>query len=210
MRGNATVRKSVALLLSLVAACAFADDAKVEIIMSTTEGDIVIELEMRDAPITASNFLSLVDGGHLDGATFYRTVYPENDNGIPPISVIQGGLGEASEAFETVAHETTDKTGILHKDGTVSMARGGPGTASTEFFICIGDQPALDFGASRNTDQLGFAAFGRVVDGMDVVKAIHNSPSDTPVDDDYFKGQILEAPVLIERVTRKIPLQSNP
>ena len=204
------MRKSAALLLWFVSACAFADAEKVEIIMSTAQGDIVIELDMRGAPITAANFLSLVDGGHLDGAMFYRTVYPENDNGTPPISVIQGGLGDASETFETVAHETTDKTGILHKDGVVSMARGGPGTASTEFFICIGDQPALDFGGNRNADQLGFAAFGRVVDGMDVVKAIHNSPSDTPVDDDYFKGQILEDPVLIERVTRKIRLQSNP
>ena len=204
------MRKSVALLLGFVSACAFADNQNVEIIMSTTEGDIVIELAMREAPLTATHFLSLVDGGHLDGAMFYRTVSPQNDNGTPPISVIQGGLGDASEAFETVPHETTDKTGILHKDGTISMARGGPGTASTEFFICIGDQPALDFGGNRNTDQLGFAAFGRVIDGMDVVKAIHNSPSDTPVDDDYFKGQILEDSVLIERVTRKIPLQSNP
>jgi len=204
------VRKSVALLLSFVSACAFADAENVEIIMSTTAGDIVIELELSKAPITASNFLSLVDGGHLDAATFYRTVSPENDNGTPAISVIQGGLGDASEAFEAVAHETTDKTGIPHKDGTISMARGGPGTASTEFFICIGDQPALDFGGNRNTDQLGFAAFGRVIDGMGVVKAIHNSPSDMAVDDDYFKGQILENPVLIERVTRKIPLQSTP
>jgi peptidyl-prolyl cis-trans isomerase A (cyclophilin A) len=204
------VRKSAALLLWFVSACAFADAEKVEIIMSTAQGDIVIELDMRGAPITAANFLSLVDGGHLDGAMFYRTVYPENDNGTPPISVIQGGLGDASEGFQTVAHETTDKTGILHKDGSISMARGGPGTASTEFFICIGDQPALDFGGNRNTDQLGFAAFGRVVDGMDVVRAIHNSPSNTPVDDDYLKGQILENPVLIERVTRKIPLQSSP
>ena len=204
------MRKSVALLLSFVSACAFADAENVEIIMSTTAGDIVIELELSKAPITASNFLSLVDGGHLDAATFYRTVSPENDNGTPAISVIQGGLGDASEAFEAVAHETTDKTGIPHKDGTISMARGGPGTASTEFFICIGDQPALDFGGNRNTDQLGFAAFGRVIDGMDVVKAIHNSPSDMAVDDDYFKGQILENPVLIERVTRKIPLQSTP
>jgi peptidyl-prolyl cis-trans isomerase A (cyclophilin A) len=204
------VRKSVALLLWFVSACAFADDAKVEIVMSTAEGDIVIELEMQDAPITASNFLFLVDGGHLNGALFYRTVYPENDNGTPPISVIQGGLGDASEAFETVAHETTDDTGILHTNGVISMARGEPGTASTEFFICIGDQPALDFGGNRNTDQLGFAAFGHVVDGMDVVKTIHSSPSDTPIDDDYFKGQILEEPVLIEQVARKRPLQSNP
>jgi len=204
------VRKSIALFVWFVAACALADDEKVEIIMSTAEGDIVIELAMQDAPITASNFLSLVDGGHLDGGMFYRTVSPENDNGTPPISVIQGGLGDASEAFETVAHETTETTGILHEDGVISMARGEPGTASTEFFICIGDQPALDFGGNRNTDQLGFAAFGRVVDGMDVVKAIHSSPSDTPVDDAYFKGQILENPVLIQQVTRKIKLQSNP
>lgn len=178
--------------------------------MSTSEGDIVIELAMQDAPLTAANFLALVDGAHLDGALFYRTVYPDNDNGTPPISVIQGGLGDGSDAFQTVAHETTEKTGILHKDGVVSMARGDPGTASTEFFICIGDQPALDFGGNRNTDQLGFAAFGRVVDGMDIVEAIHNSPSNAPVDDDYFKGQILEDPVLIKRVTRKIRLQSTP
>jgi peptidyl-prolyl cis-trans isomerase A (cyclophilin A) len=209
MKGSEPVRKSVALLLSFVSACAFADAENVEIIMSTTEGNIVIELEMQSAPITANNFLTLVDGGHLDGATFYRTVSPENDNGTAPISVIQGGLGDASEAYQTVAHETTDKTGILHSNGSVSMARSAPGTASTEFFICIGDQPALDFGGKRNTDQLGFAAFGRVVGGMDVVKAIHDSPSDTPVDDDYFKGQILENPVLIQRVTRKIPPHST-
>ena len=204
------MRKSVALLLWFVSACAFADTENVEIIMSTTAGNIIIELEMQSAPISATHFLSLVDGGHLDGATFYRTVSPENDNGTPPISVIQGGLGDASEAYQTVAHETTDKTGVLHKNSSVSMARSGPGTASTEFFICIGDQPALDFGGKRNTDQLGFAAFGRVVDGMDVVRAIHRSPSDTPVDDDYFKGQILEDPVLIKQVTRKTRLQSKP
>ena len=196
------MRKSVALLLWFVSACAFADTENVEIIMSTTAGNIIIELEMQSAPITATNFLSLVDGGHLDGATFYRTVSPENDNGTPPISVIQGGLGDASEAYQTVAHETTDKTGVLHKNGSVSMARSGPGTASTEFFICIGDQPGLDYGQPRNADELGFAAFGKVVSGMDIVRKIQGLPADGPTESDYTKGQILTQPVSIGRVRR--------
>lgn len=196
------MRKSLALLLWVSSACTAAESENIEIIMSTTEGDIAIELDMQNAPISAGNFLALVDGGHLNGATFYRSVSPGNDNGTPPISVIQGGLGDAAEAFEGIEHETTTDTGIKHLDGVISMARGDVGTASTEFFICVGDQPALDFGAMRNPDEQGFAAFGRVVDGMDVVKAIHESPSDAPVEFDYFKGQIYEEPILIKSVTR--------
>jgi peptidyl-prolyl cis-trans isomerase A (cyclophilin A) len=196
------VSKSPALLLLIVSACAIAESGNVEIIMSTTEGDIIIELDLENAPVSAGHFLLLVDDGHIDGATFYRTVSPENDNGAPPISVIQGGLGDAAEAFETIEHETTADTGVQHLDGVISMARSEPGTASTEFFICVGDQPALDFGAGRNADGQGFAAFGRVVEGMDVVRAIHESPSDAPVEFEYFKGQIYEEPIVIEQVTR--------
>lgn len=176
----------------------------VNVLMKTSLGDIEMEIYTDAAPITASNFLRLVDGGHLNGGSFYRAVSPENDNGSPIISVIQGGLGNAEGPFSPIAHETTADTGLLHVNGAVSMARGDVGTASTELFICIGDQPALDFGASRNPDGQGFAVFGRVIDGMDVVKAIHTQPADTPTESAYMTGQILEEPVEIIAIRRSV------
>lgn len=174
----------------------------IEVTMATSLGDIRIELYPQRAPLTAGNFLRLIDGGYLDGASFYRVVSPANDNGNPVISVIQGGLGDAAGPFPPIPHETTADTGLLHVDGAVSMARAEPGTASTEFFICIGDQPALDFGATRNPDGQGFAVFGQVVDGMDVVRAIHEAPADAPTDIDYFSGQLLGNPVVIRSLRR--------
>jgi peptidyl-prolyl cis-trans isomerase A (cyclophilin A) len=176
----------------------------VKVRMTTSLGVIEMEVYTEAAPITASNFLRLVDGGHLDGGAFYRAVSPENDNGSPIISVIQGGLGDAESPFPPIDHETTADTGLLHVDGAVSMARAGVGTASTELFICIGDQPALDFGATRNPDGQGFAVFGRVIDGMDVVNAIHTQPADTPTESAYMAGQILEEPVQIVSVRRSV------
>ena len=93
-------------------------------------------------------------------------------------------------------------TGLLHLDGSISMARAEVGTATTEFFICVGYQPALDFAASRNADGQGFAVFGRVIKGMDVVRAIHESPADAATDAAYVKGQILEQPVIISKIRR--------
>ena len=187
-----------------IAACgsASADDGTATVIMSTSEGDIRIELYLDRAPITAGNFLKLVDDGSMDGGSFYRVVTLQNDNGKPKIEVIQGGLGAAGEAFATIAHESTEQTGILHTDGVISMARGAVGTASTEFFICIGDQPGLDHGQPRNADEQGFAAFGKVVSGMDVVRRIQGLPADAPTDSAYTKGQILTEPVKISRVAR--------
>ena len=175
----------------------------VEVVMSTTRGDVRIELYASKAPITVNNFLQYVDAGHYEGGNFYRTVTYENDNGNPKIEVIQGGLGSGVEApFEPIAHEDTDKTGILHTDGVISMARDSVGTASSEFFICLGDQPGLDKGNVRNPDQQGFAAFGKVIDGMDVVKRIHQSPADAPSYSEYTKGQIIEEPVTILSIRR--------
>jgi peptidyl-prolyl cis-trans isomerase A (cyclophilin A) len=179
-----------------------ADEGTVRITMSTSQGDIGIDLYLDKAPITAGNFLKLVDNGDLDGGSFYRVVTFENDNGDPKIEVIQGGLGDRSEDFDTIDHETTEQTGILHTDGVISMARGGVGTASTEFFICIGDQPGLDYGQPRNADMQGFAAFGKVVTGMDVVQNINSLPADAPSESEYTKGQILAEPVAIESVRR--------
>ena len=150
-----------------------------QVVMRTPLGDIVVEVYLEDAPISASNFLAYVDEGLFGGAHFYRVVTMDNQPGNDvKIEVIQGGLGFGeTDRRPAIEHETTETTGVKHLDGTLSMARLGPGTATSEFFICIGDQPELDFGGARNPDGQGFAAFGKVVDGLDVVRAIHQSRS---------------------------------
>jgi len=198
------VTTTLILLLTNTAAAVADEGGAVSVEMTTNLGVITMEIYTDAAPVTATNFLRLVDGGHLNGGSFYRAVSPKNDNGSPIISVIQGGLGDAEGPFPPIAHETTADTGLLHVDGAVSMARADVGTASTELFICIGDQPALDFGATRNPDGQGFAVFGRVTEGMDVVKAIHTQPADTPTEFAYMAGQILEEPVEIISVRRSV------
>jgi peptidyl-prolyl cis-trans isomerase A (cyclophilin A) len=177
-------------------------NAQVSVLMSTSEGDIEIELYTNNAPITAGNFLNLIEGGHLDGGSFYRVVSYANDKGSPLIEVIQGGLGERAGEFDPIYHKTTEQTSILHTDGVISMARGAVGTASTEFFIIIGDQPSLDFGGERNADNQGFAAFGKVVAGMEVVQSIQGLPADGPSDSEYTLDQILTQAVIINSVRR--------
>lgn len=195
-----------AIVLCWSAVVVAADTApSVALTMRTSMGDIELELYPDKAPLTVDNFLKLVDGKHLDGATFYRTVSPENDNGEPPIAVIQGGIGDAESPYPPIAHESTEETGLPHLDGSLSMARGAVGTAATEFFICIGAQPALDFGATRNPDGQGFAVFGQVVAGMDVVRAIHQAPADAPTEFAYFENQLINEPIVIESVRRSSP-----
>lgn len=198
-----TITAVLSLIVSSLVSVGKADEGTVRVMMATSQGDIEIELYADRAPITAGNFLKLVDGERLDGGSFYRVVTYENDNGNPKIEVIQGGLGDEGEgSVEPIAHETTEQTGILHKDGVISMARGDVGTASSEFFICLGDQPGLDYGNVRNPDEQGFAAFGQVVSGMDVVRRINQLPADAPSDSDYTRGQILTDPVTIVSVRR--------
>ena len=146
-----------------------------QILMKTDLGDIKIEVFENEAPITASNFLRYVDENRFTDACFYRVVRLDNQpNSEIKIEVIQGGLYEDfhTDALEPIKHETTKETGILHKNGVISMARNEPRTATSEFFICVGDQPKLDFDGDRNPDLQGFAAFGKVVEGMDVVRQI--------------------------------------
>jgi peptidyl-prolyl cis-trans isomerase A (cyclophilin A) len=154
-------------------------------------GDIIIEVDTVNAPVTAHNFLKHVEEGTYKNGVFYRVVRMDNQpqNDIK-IEVIQGGIFTEAriEKIPAIRHETTEETGLKHLDGTISMARMGPGTASTEFFICIGDQPELDFGGNRNPDGQGFAAFGKVVVGMDVVKKIQQQKD---------RNQTLEEPVKI-------------
>ena len=198
------MKKIILILAALTTftACADKSPQSIHLTMQTSLGAVELELYPEKAPLSVANFVRLADGGHLDGATFYRTVSPQNDNGSPVISVIQGGIGDTESPFAPIAHETTLQTGLPHLDGSLSMARSEVGTASTEFFICIGAQPALDFAGTRNADGEGFAVFGQVVSGMDVVHAIHQSPADAPAEVEYFQNQLINEPVVIESIKR--------
>ena len=166
------------------------------VVIETALGEISLEIDAAAAPITAANFLANVDGGHYDGGVFHRTVTPENQPDNPvKIEVIQGGINPARprDGATPIPLERTSVSGLRHHDGAVSMARFAPDSALSDFFVCIGDQPELDFGGRRNPDGQGFAAFGRVIGGMDVVRAIQQSP---------HEGQRLTPPVAILRVWR--------
>jgi len=150
----------------------------IPVLLETELGAFTIEVDADRAPITAANFLAYVDGGHLDQAIAYRLVTMANQKPetVHKIEVVQWGIRASDEnpaPFAPIPHETTEATGLLHKNMTISMARFAPGSAGSEFFICIGDQPQLDFGGMRNPDGQGFAAFGTVTAGQDVVLAIH-------------------------------------
>ncbi|MFK7865324.1 MAG: peptidylprolyl isomerase [Pseudohongiellaceae bacterium] len=192
------------LLLILTSYPAAAQEFEVtdKVTFETSMGAFEIELYGNAAPVTVDNFLKHVDGGYYDSAEFYRIVTEANDNGSPKIEVIQGGLNEGESPFPPIVHESTNLTGILHTDGVLSMARGAVGTASSEFFICIGDQPGLDFGQPRNEDGQGFAAFGKVISGMSVVKQINSISAEKSVGEGYTAGQVLIEPIEITKATR--------
>ncbi len=177
----------------------------VNVVMETEAGNLEIELYVDRAPVTAGQFLAYVDRGlYADGGTFYRVVRKDNDNGKPVIEVLQGGISDPAKALGEIAHESTRDTGIRHLNGVISLGRGFSAQANgAGFFICIGDQPGLDYGEKRNPDGLGFAAFGKVVKGMDVVRKIHKMSTGAQSDNPYTKGQILDKPVRILKVYRK-------
>ncbi len=152
----------------------------VRVLVHTEVGDIVLEVDTARAPNTAKNFLRYVDAGQYDGGTFHRTVKMDNQPDSPvKIEVIQAGVNpdRAKAGFDAIPLERTSQTGLKHVDGAISMARGQPDSARSGWFICINDQPSLDFGGGRNPDGQGFAAFGRVVQGMDVVRKIQAAPN---------------------------------
>jgi peptidyl-prolyl cis-trans isomerase A (cyclophilin A) len=167
------------------------------VVIETSMGTITAEIDSVRAPISAANFLKYVDAGGYNGGRFHRTVRADNQpRDSVKIDVIQGGARQDSTRvrFPAIELERTNVTGIKHLDGTLSMARAGPNTATSDFFICIGPQPALDFAGHRNLDGQGFAAFGRVLSGMDVVRAIQQSAAN---------AQALTPPVSITRMTRR-------
>jgi peptidyl-prolyl cis-trans isomerase A (cyclophilin A) len=188
-------------LVAVVLPAARADGAKekgkvVRVRIETEKGDIDVELDAAKAPATVANFLRYVDGKFYDGGRFHRTVTPKNQPGDKvKIEVIQAGINpdRTKDEFAAIKLERTRDTKLSHKDGTISMARDGPDTATSDFFVCVGAQPELDFGGKRNPDGQGFAAFGRVVKGMDVVKKIQGAEAD---------GQTLKPPVKIIKVKR--------
>lgn len=186
----------VAALLAAPPAAA-PEAAPVVVVLETELGAIAIEVDAAAAPATARNFLRYVDAGHYRGGRFHRTVRLDNQPQNPvKIEVIQASVAAAREAesFPPIALERTSVTGLRHRDGVVSMARDAPDTATSDIFVCIGDQPELDFGGRRNPDGQGFAAFGRVVAGMDVVRRIQAAPAD---------GQLLTPPVAITGARRR-------
>lgn len=186
------------LLVATLAPAIQAQNGRVKIIIETSAGQIEAELDSAHAPLSVANFLRYVDAHRYDSGRFHRTVTPENQpqNNVK-IEVIQGGANPGLErsGWPPVALERTNLTGLKHLDGTLSMARAGPETATSDFFICIGPQPELDFAGKRNADGQGFAAFGQVTKGMEVVRLIQRSAAE---------GQNLKPPVTIMRIARRL------
>ena len=171
----------------------------VPVVIETSLGNIEVAVDLKRAPVTAANFLKYVDAGASDGGTFMRTVTLDNQpNDKVRIEVVQADIAKAraGERLPAIALERTSQTGLRHQDGAISMARSAPDSAQSSFFICINDQPALDFGGMRNPDGQGFGAFGRVTKGMDVVRKIQAAPT---------QAQALTPPIQILRVRRLAP-----
>lgn len=184
--------KAIVLVAILLSFNSILHAQKVKI--STDFGDIIVQLDSESAPITSANFMKYVEGDYYKGGSFFRTVKPENQPDSPvKIEVIQAGAHPWKQnfLFDPIPLERTSDTGIVHKNGTISMARDTPDSAQESFFICIGDQPELDFRGKRNPDGQGFAAFGKLVSGMNVVIKIQQSRSE---------GQALMPPILINDI----------
>lgn len=184
---------TAAILIAPMSAQAQA--GKIAITIETTLGIIEAVVDSAKAPVSAANFLKYVDQHAYDGGRFHRSVRMDNQptNDVK-IEVVQGGRMQGVAGFPPVPLERTNVTGLHHLDGTLSMARGGPDTATSDFFICIGPQPELDFGGKRNTDGQGFAAFGQFTKGMDIVRRIQAQPVNL---------QALTPPITITTVTRR-------
>ena len=172
--------------------------ATVRVSLETSLGPIVLELEKERAPVTTANFLRYVDEKRFDGIAFYRATTLGGGYGL-----IQGGAkGDAARVLPPIAHEPTSKTGLSHVDGAISMARYAPGTADADFFITIGALTSMDADPKQPGDNLGFAVFGRVVEGMDVVRRILAAPTSPTEGEGAMKGQMLAAPVRITSARR--------
>ena len=180
-------------------ACSNRNSDTPHILIKTPAGDIECELYPKKAPKTVTAFLAYVDSGFYNNASFYRVLNDDNQSSDAAKSeLIQGGIWKSNHkkavSLTGIPHETTQQTQILHKDGVISLARTTPGSATTEFFICIGDQPGFDFGGENNPDGQGYAAFGKVVKGLDVVRHLYARPEN---------NQSFDPPIVIYDISRK-------
>lgn len=190
----------IAFAAALLTACGGPET----VVLETQMGDIIIEVYEDKAPLSSADFLYHIDNGLYNGEGFYRVVRPDTDPRDMNMQLIQGGLLSLVPVTQAIDHETTQMTGLSHTDGMVSIARDAPGTGSAAyFFITIGDNSFLDYGGDRNPDGQGYAVFGKVVDGMDVVKSIQALDSTGLASEAATKGQYLESPIIITKARRK-------
>lgn len=170
----------------------------VRVVLTTSLGAITLELDRGHAPITTANFLRYVDQRRFDGTVFYRTMKLGERQGL-----VQGGTQQnPKRVLKPIAHEPTNLTGIRHVAGTISMARWAPGTANGDFSILVSDMPALDANPGGSGDTAGYAAFGHVVEGMEVVIKLLDSPTSPTLGEGFMKGQMIAAPVRIVTARR--------
>lgn len=172
----------------------------VRVLVVTGQGQFTLELAADKAPLTCANFLRYVDKKRYDGATLYRALRNAWD---PKTGLLQGGLrGDPAKVLPPVAHEPTTQTGLTHTDGVVSLARWAPGTGTSDVFFCLGDNRYLDANPQGSGDNLGFAAFARVTEGMEVIRAVHALPTSPTAGEGVMKGQMLEGPVPVVAMRR--------
>jgi peptidyl-prolyl cis-trans isomerase A (cyclophilin A) len=207
------IRFLAAALLALLAAPALSQTAPaaaeaparqtefVPVAIDTSLGRIVIGLDKVHAPITTANFLHYVDTHRFDGETFYRSMHTPDAKGADGGLIQAGVRSNALKLYPPIAHEPTSQTGLHNIAGAISMANAGPGTARADFFILLSDMPGLDAGGYGG-DANGFAAFGHVIEGMDVVKKIWASPVSATKGEGAMKGQMLDPPVKIIKAER--------
>jgi peptidyl-prolyl cis-trans isomerase A (cyclophilin A) len=188
------MKKAIIFCLAIIIPYISFAQAPIHCLIKTSMGDIGIELYPDKAPVTVGNFMKYVDKKAYNGSSFFRVCTPANEaTRKVKIQVIQGGNVPDSLVLDSIKIETTKSTGLQHQNGVLSMARSGPNSATSQFFICINDEPALDFGGARNPDGQGFAAFGKVTKGMEVVKKIQSQKDD---------AQYLVEPVKIYGISR--------
>jgi len=186
-------------LLAAAPNFALAASGKPRVVIKTGRGSIIVELEPRKAPLTTANFLRYVDAKSYDGGTFFRAA---RTPGVAKDGTIVGAPDAKVRPFPPIRHESTAQTGLKHLNGTISLGRFAPGTATNNFFICVGDQPYLDANPGAKGDNLGYAAFGRVVQGMPVVEKILSLPTNGETKFADQRGQWLEPPVPIISMRR--------
>jgi peptidyl-prolyl cis-trans isomerase A (cyclophilin A) len=186
----------ITLLTTLIVGCSHPHYTNPHILIETNFGDIEVELYPSKAPKTVQAFISYIDSGYYTHSSFYRVVKNEDMSGVN-YGILQGGIwltnDKQHQSVPGIIHETTKQTGLSHTNGTISLARTLPGTANTEFFFCVGDQTQFDFGNSGSADGQGFAAFGKVFKGMDIVRKIQAEPS---------TGESINEKVMINKIVR--------